>query len=218
MIILALEFSSTRHGAAVLDTLTGRRGASALDGGRAVLVTTLAESALDQAGVARDQVDCIAVGLGPGSYGGIRAAIAFAQGVQLAREVRLAGISTAECLAAQVRAAGLGGRVHIVLDAQRREFYHAPCALDASGAPLAAPLRLASFDEVAALVQEGVILAGPDIDRWFPGQRVLLPDAATLADLAAQAAARGGGESDALEPVYQRPPGFVKAPPPRHYE
>jgi len=36
--------------------------------------------ALKQAGLEREAIDCIAVGLGPGSYTGIRSAIALAQG------------------------------------------------------------------------------------------------------------------------------------------
>ena len=62
------------------------------------------ESALRQAGLEREEIECIAVGLGPGSYTGIRAAIALAQGWQLARGVKLLGVSSAECLATQAQA------------------------------------------------------------------------------------------------------------------
>ena len=59
----------------------------------------------------------IAVGLGPGSYTGIRAAIAVAQGWQLARGIKLLGINSVECLAAQAQAGKIFGRVNVVIDA-----------------------------------------------------------------------------------------------------
>jgi len=53
------------------------------------------ESVLREAGLEREQIDVIAVGLGPGSYTGIRTALSIAQGWQLARGVKLLGISSA---------------------------------------------------------------------------------------------------------------------------
>ena len=46
-----------------------------------------------------------------------------AQGWQLARGVKLLGVSSAECLAAQAQAEKIFGRVNVVIDAQRNEFY-----------------------------------------------------------------------------------------------
>ena len=69
----------------------------------------LVERALAQANCRREEIAVVAVGLGPGSYTGIRSAIALAQGWQLGRGVKTLGISSVECLAlAQVmRKAGL---------------------------------------------------------------------------------------------------------------
>ena len=78
---------------------------------------------LREAGLEREQIEVIAVGLGPGSYTGIRVAISIAQGWQLARGVKLLGVSSAECLAAQAQAEKIFGRVNVVIDAQRNEFY-----------------------------------------------------------------------------------------------
>jgi len=64
----------------------------------------------------------IAVGLGPGSYTGVRAAIALAQGWQLAREIKLLGVSSVEAIAVQAQAEKIFGRVNVVMDAQRNEF------------------------------------------------------------------------------------------------
>ena len=92
----------------------------------------------------------IAVGLGPGSYTGIRAAIAVAQGWQLARGVKLLGVSSAECLAAQAQAEKIFGRVNVVIDAQRGEFYLATWEISDGGGKEISPLKIVPATEVAA--------------------------------------------------------------------
>jgi len=81
------------------------------------------QSALEAANISRQELECIAVGLGPGSYTGIRAGIALAQGWQLATGLKLLGISSVEAIAAQAQVDGLRGLVNVVVDAQRGEFY-----------------------------------------------------------------------------------------------
>lgn len=173
----------------------------------------LADATLRAAGIEGEAIDCLAVGLGPGSYTGIRSAIALAQGWQLARGTRLLGISTAECLAAQAQAAGLCGRVNVVIDAQRGEFYLAAYEIGPQAVRELAPLQLASPEEVRRRHQAGELVLGPEVTRWFPGGRLLAPDAAMLGRLAAERADFVAGE--ALEPIYLRPVSFVKAPRPR---
>ena len=172
----------------------------------------LVDQALREARTEREQVDCLAVGLGPGSYAGIRGAISLAQGWQLARETRVLGVNSAECLACQARAAGLSGRIEVVIDAQRDEFYLAGYDLGAE-CRLVEPLRLASRAEVQDRQRAGGTLVGPDVARGFPEARLVLPQAETLARLAAGRTDFLRGEQ--LEPVYLRETQFVKAPPPR---
>src|SRR5215203_4547986 len=90
MKILALEFSSQERSVAIFEKPPGgssRLCGSALEkGGRSTNPFALVEQALQNARMEREEIDCIAVGLGPGSYTGIRSAIALAQGWQLARE------------------------------------------------------------------------------------------------------------------------------------
>src|SRR5438477_5326533 len=122
MKILALEFSSNLRSVAVIDD--GRASGRAQEpGARASRALGLVESALREAELEREQVDCLAVGLGPGSYTGTRSAIALAQGWQLALGTRILGISSVECLAAAAHFETIRGLVNVVIDAQRREFY-----------------------------------------------------------------------------------------------
>lgn len=67
----------------------------------------LVEQALAEAQCGREEIGALAVGLGPGSYTGIRGAIALAQGWQLGRGIKLLGVSSVECLAGQARVEGL---------------------------------------------------------------------------------------------------------------
>src|ERR1700752_2192826 len=122
MRILAIEFSSDQRSvAAVAD---GRVLAGGVEGPtRATPAVGLASRALTEAGLEREEIECLAVGLGPGSYTGIRSAIALAQGWQLALPVKLLGISSLECLAAEAQAKACFGTVNIIVDAQRNELY-----------------------------------------------------------------------------------------------
>lgn len=238
MKILALEFSSTRRGVAVVDAVpaASSRRSDALptpDGGckppapdaRVLGLAEgdgltpgpfeLIESALRAAGVEREAIECIVVGLGPGSYTGVRSAIALAQGWQLALGVKLLGVSSAEVLAATAQAAGVTGRVAVVIDALRGEFYSASYEIKADGWREVAPLRLVTRVAVEALAAAGESLVSPDAKCPFPGARLLTPSASELGRLAALRTDFLPGEM--LEPLYLRETTFVKAPPSRHY-
>ncbi len=205
MTILALEFSSARRSAA-LARGDGVLLAEAADqtGGRGTDALGLIGRVLTEANLSRETVEVIAVGLGPGSYTGIRAAIAVAQGWQLARGIRLLGLGSLESLAAQAQAEKLFGRVHLVVDAQRGEFYLATWEIAGGQRRELAPWKLVPAAELAARKAAGELCAGPEQERR------LFPTAATLAALAAERADFCPGEK--LEPVYLRETSFVKAP------
>src|SRR5437899_995283 len=122
MKILALEFSSARRSVAVVvdGQLRARVEEADLRANRAL---SWIEAALRAAGLERENIECLAIGIGPGSYTGIRTAIALAHGWQLARGTHILGISSVECLAAQAQAEKIHGRINTVIDAQRIEFY-----------------------------------------------------------------------------------------------
>src|SRR5947208_874798 len=146
MTILVLEFSSTQRSVAVL---TGpMTTAETVETGRDPAMIGLIEEALRIAQVEREQIECIAIGLGPGSYTGIRTAIALAQGWQLGGEVKLIGISSAQCLAAEAQAEGIAGQVDVMIDAQRNEFYIATFDISSETLQEITPLRLATLAEV----------------------------------------------------------------------
>jgi len=216
MTILALEFSSPQRSVAVLESgagsppVCGCACENSAGGGQPL---RLVEAALREARLEREQIECIVVGLGPGSYAGIRAAISLAQSWQLARNVKLLGASSVECLAMQAQAGSLFGQVQIVIDAQRHEFYLAGYEIKMGIMRRVEELRLATRAEVEAKASAGDTLIGPEVTRWFPNGRILFPDAAMLAKLAADRTDFVAGET--LAPIYLRETNFVKAPPPR---
>ena len=213
MKLLAFEFSSPQRSVAACDGAATVGEVIDTAPGNAMKPLALAEQALGQAGLEREQIECIVVGLGPGSYTGIRAAIALAQGWQLGRGVKLLGISSAECVAAQAQAEGVTGKVAVVIDAQRGEFYLAGHEISAGARSEISPLRLATLAEAQAREQAGELLIGPEVTRWFPEGRVVFPRAAMLAQLARGRSNFMAGEK--LEPIYLRETTFVKAPPSR---
>jgi tRNA threonylcarbamoyl adenosine modification protein YeaZ len=217
MKILALEFSSLQRSVAVVhggaDAGPLCLGEAIETGGRSTNALGMVADALRQAQLDRAQIECLAIGLGPGSYNGMRLAIALAQGWQLARPVKLLGISSVECLAAEAQAEGIFGRVQIVIDAQRNELYLAGYELDPQARRELEPLRLATLADAQARQQAGATLIGPEVTKWFPSGRVLFPRAATLGQLARDRTDFVPGER--MEPIYLRETRFVKAPPPR---
>ena len=174
------------------------------------------EAALREAGLEREQIEVLAVGLGPGSYTGIRFALSVAQGWQLASRqggVKLLGISSAESVAAQAPAEKISGRVNVVIDAQRNEFYLAAYEISAAGRREVEPLRIVTRAEVESRAGAKAILIGPEVTRWFPNGRMVFPRAAVLGQLALSRSDFVAG--DKLEPIYLREASFVKAPPSR---
>jgi tRNA threonylcarbamoyl adenosine modification protein YeaZ len=219
MKILAVEFSSAQRSVAVVQASgSGPHAPEAAvevveTGARSARALGLVEETLRMAQLDREQVECLAIGLGPGSYSGIRSAIALAQGWQLARGVKLLGVSSVECLAAQAQEDGIHGHVHTVIDAQRNEFYLATYDVSSEAWREIEPLRLATAAEVRARVQAGGTLVGPEAAEFFPGSRAIFPRAATLGRLAWGRTDFMPGE--ALVPIYLRQTQFVKAPPSR---
>lgn len=213
MKILAFDFSSAQRSVAVACNGTHVREVIETAKGNAMAPFALIETALADANVTRREIERIVVGLGPGSYTGIRAGIAMAQGWQLARDVQLLGISSAEAIAVQAHEEGLRGSVTVVIDAQRGEFYLAVWELSDAGLCELEALHIASADKARAQEAAGQTIIGPEATRWFPAGKIIFPRAATLAKLALTRTDFIHGAD--LEPIYLRETNFAKAPPPR---
>lgn len=167
------------------------------------LLFGMVDKVLAEAGLARQALDLIAFGRGPGAFTGVRVAAAVAQGIALACDLPLAPISTLTALAAG-GARLMGARqVLATLDARRDEVYFTACEFDADGELE----RVAIADCV--LAPEAVTVAAPA--QWLavgngwsvyasrftpdlaavPRAALLFPHARDVARLAAAMHARG---------------------------
>jgi tRNA threonylcarbamoyladenosine biosynthesis protein TsaB len=207
MTILALEFSSIQRSVALARDDCVLAEASEV-GERGTNAFGLIEKILASAKIESGEIECIAVGLGPGSYAGIRVALSIAQGWHLATGVKLLGIGSAECLAAQAQADKIFGRVNVVIDAQRGEFYLAAYDIAAQGLNEATSLKIVTAVQVEACVRAGEILIGPEVAGRFSSGKTLFPQAATVARLAACRKEFSSGSE--LAPIYLRETSFLK--------
>ena len=78
---------------------------------------------LAEHGIARVDIACVACGRGPGSFTGVRIAMATAKGVASALGVGLVGFSTLDAVAWNAWAEGVRGTLLVAADAMRKEVY-----------------------------------------------------------------------------------------------
>jgi tRNA threonylcarbamoyladenosine biosynthesis protein TsaB len=88
----------------------------------------LVEGVMARAGTGWSDIDRIAVGIGPGTFTGLRIGIATAQALARARELALVGVSTLAALALPASDMAPERVVIAVLDARRREAFAAAWA------------------------------------------------------------------------------------------
>ena len=91
------------------------------------------DALLADAGIARSDIACVCVGRGPGSFTGVRIAMATAKGVASALGVALVGVSSLDVVAWNAWSAGVRGSVAVVADAMRREVYPVRYTLNDAG-------------------------------------------------------------------------------------
>jgi tRNA threonylcarbamoyladenosine biosynthesis protein TsaB len=188
----------------------------------------LVEEALDAAGAGWDDIERIAVGVGPGSFTGLRLGIATARGLAQARDIPLVGVSSLAALAAAAKGdsppyAGVAKGdsppyagaakgdsppyVVAVIDARRGEVF--ALAEGAFGPAAFAP------DELAARIRSGSLTVGDGAVRFRePLERagaVIPADDSPLHRVSALQVCRLGAtgdpaDRDALLPDYRREP------------
>ena len=119
MKLLALETATEACSVALLVDGEIRERFEVAPRRHAELVLPWCEALLADAGIARAQLDAIAVGRGPGAFTGVRLAIAIAQGIALALDRPVLPVSTLAALAMQAPI----GRVIGAIDARMGEIY-----------------------------------------------------------------------------------------------
>lgn len=81
------------------------------------------DALLTEQGIPRSDLACVVCGRGPGSFTGVRIAMATAKGIASALGVALIGVSTLDAVAWNAQVAGVRGSLAVVADAMRKEVY-----------------------------------------------------------------------------------------------
>jgi tRNA threonylcarbamoyladenosine biosynthesis protein TsaB len=224
MMSLAIELS-TRSGSAALLNDQGVAASCAWEedrrGGQPVF--SVLSRLLGDAQVDASRIDMFAVGLGPGSFSGLRISISAALGLALPGAKPVVGISSAEALAWDLLRELNVGAVAVVGDARRGRLWVGRYDADGDRPSTAVPLHLAPAEELADHLDGADIVAGPDWDRIGPilagavpqGVRSIaerrVPRAASVGDLALRGArTRPPGRVPTPSPIYLHPPVFIE--------
>lgn len=175
----------------------------------------LVERTLAAAGCALEDVEGIAVSIGPGSFTGLRIGLGFAQGLAYAGGLPLAAVPTLEALAS-VAEAGAGETVCAALDARKQEVYAALFAAGPAGPRRLTPDLALRPEALAARLEPPCVLVGDagEVYGAVLGGRATLrpfathhPRGGVIARLGWQRLCAGAGAAPgALEPVYVRAP------------
>jgi len=171
---------------------------------------------LADSGIAKEEIQGFAVGLGPGSFTGLRIGVATVKGLASAAKKPLYGVSTLDVIAANISDRRL---ICSVIDARKKEVYAAFYRCNDSGeARRLGDIAVLPPDKLVERISEPVLLVGDglfaygqywqnrlgDLVQFAPVQH-WSPSAATLGLLAADMMAKGQAlERDSVVPLYVR--------------
>ncbi|MDB5353529.1 MAG: universal bacterial protein YeaZ [Planctomycetota bacterium] len=213
MNLLALD-TSTLCAAVALERGDGERFVAPVDAsrrhGRELLPAI--RGLLRDAGIRPGELGAIGVGLGPGSYTGLRVGVTAAKTLAYATGARLVGLDSLEFFARSAPIEAL--RVAAISDAQRGDLHVGDFARIEAGSPLlrSGPTRIESLEVLATSWVPPLVVVGPGVARWdspWPAGVEPIdrhdPDPRLLLDLLKDAVAANRRDDPwFLEPIYVR--------------
>jgi tRNA threonylcarbamoyladenosine biosynthesis protein TsaB len=172
------------------------------------------EGILRTAGATVGQVSLLCVGLGPGSYTGVRVGVSFAKSLAFAAGTPVVGVGSFPALAAGAGAAP-GETVIAARDARRGSVYLAAYRAGEAGPEEILPLAVVPLEALPRALPEAGVVVGDALDRFpelLSGDR-RIPKERERWEVSALALARlgerafreeGGVDPHDLAPVYLR--------------
>lgn len=162
-----------------------------------------------------EEVDMLAVGLGPGTFTGLRVGISTARGLALSLGLPARGVCTLDALAVGIAEAGAEGERLAVLDGWRGDVFAALYSPDGERIWEPAVYRPGDLAERVAALDRAPAVAGSGAVRF---RQELARDGVRIADdsdpvhrvagrhVCALAAESTEEDPDGLAPIYLRPP------------
>ena len=166
---------------------------------------------LAEKGLAIQQADLFAVGIGPGSYTGTRIGISVAKGMSFALGKPLIGVCSLEAMAYSLR--DFSGPIAVVLDARMNAFYYAVYRWDGPGMQTLVQPAASVIERVVDAIPSGSLVAAPDMPGLIEKLKdvqidttPVVPDAGYIASKAEKELLAGEhGPKKPVLPLYLRP-------------
>ena len=159
--LLALETSDRNCAVAIADPATGTILASIIEDlgrGHAERLMAMIEEAFEKAGCAYKDLTAVAVCVGPGSFTGIRVALATATGLSIALGIPVIGATALQALALAACGNAGGRDIAALIDAHRGDVYLQMFKPDAT--PVDTARQIAIADAANLLAKQNVVLIG----------------------------------------------------------
>ena len=122
------------------------------------------ERVVDASGAALQEIDYFALGLGPGSFTGMRVGISFVKGLSWANNKPIIGISTLDILAQNIKENGLP--IVSAIDAKRNLIYASIYMKKSGQLRKISPYMLLTVDELVKKAPKGSIILGDAISLY----------------------------------------------------
>jgi tRNA threonylcarbamoyladenosine biosynthesis protein TsaB len=123
--------------------------------GHSGMILPVIDEALDRSSISRQEIHLIAVGIGPGSFTGLRIGIATAKGLAMALGCPLAGIPTLDAIARGILPSPM--QIMPILDARKGEVF---CALYGKNGSRITDFMNVKPPEITALIDKDTLFIG----------------------------------------------------------
>ena len=225
MRILAIDTSAGACSAAVWNDGRTHERLVEMSRGHAEALLPLLLATMTDANCRFDELDLLAVTVGPGAFTGVRIGLAAARGMAVAAGLPCFGVTTLEAIAVAVDPAEVAGRpLLVVLDSKRGDVY---AQRFIAGEPTAPPAVADPRELVRGLPRGPLLVAGDATATVLAASKnagvdvlpATVPGYPTAARVATLAARRWrgviGGAQPMPLPLYLRPPATGPQPPER---
>ena len=161
MNILAMDTSSTKLSLAVArnGTVLTYRNFPANKSLSTSIIANI-DKVLNNVHLSLDKIDGFAVGLGPGSFTGLRVGLATLKGLAFANNKPVIGISSLDIIANGIKSSDKDQHICVITDARRNLVYWAVFKKVNGQLTKVVPYRLGSIDQVCQEITYDVIFVG----------------------------------------------------------